>query len=278
MKACNFFGFIVALQFFLNYTAVQAAALPPDFFYKGEPITSACMDRLLCVVGNPAEIFDLDAFYFNENKYENSVSSNDIFNWTYLLTLPCGDHVVHGYCWPAGASGKFSMLCVLRRIDNCFHFRGHIASGGNHSSMVQRFGSYLNNTFIYQQTMSSGLLFDFVIARFPDLAPLVETANLDDLCYGESGFIGSGSFKVVITKEEISEPGLDLFSMADFGDVAVLKEYGSIAIQDSSPMTAGEALNILLSEYYSKGKKDLTLVELKDLMKQVLILAQNKEN
>lgn len=141
----------------------------------------------------PDEKPEKDPFHFH--------SEGDIFTWKLVGTLPNGDHIVYAYYWPDDAMGKFSGLYVVRydQGQETLRFINEIAWGERHSSGICEEDCKLDgNQLTYARHMSSYQFFDYMLEIFPDLFELAEHKSREGLCYGESGYLGWGTFKVDI--------------------------------------------------------------------------------
>lgn len=262
--------------------------LPEDLLYHNKPIPDECMQKL--VPCNEGEAIDLDTFFVGpkqgngdgEEEYVDHLSDQDAFEWRYIGTLSNGDHAVYGYYWPASGMAKLSGIDIVHRQDNTLKTVAGIAVGSRHATMILGPTADLHdNVLTYEQAMTRGLLFYTLLSQHPELSQYTEHKNDEELYWGESDFLGVGTYEVIFTPQgAIKTKQLKSFELSERGlwnesDQIYYDEW--IQHTPKSSLSMGEALDAIL-EYYSYQSKSrtLTIDQLVEAMKEACSYARDE--
>lgn len=196
----------------------------------------------------------------------------DIFTWKHVGTLPNGNQIVYAYYWPDGAMGKFSGLYVVKydKDKETLHFVTEIAWGERHSSGVAETGWQLDgSTLTYSHHMSCYGFLDYMLDNYPNLYELAQDKSRQGLCYGESGYLGYGDFKVTVNPDgTLQNKKLITFNVA----IAGLEQPEETPALCSLPIT--DALLYIFLKFNAKNgySEEATIEEkyLEQLIKEAL--------
>ena len=200
-----------------------------------------------------------------EEKSKPRVREGDIFTWKLVGTLPNDNQIVYAYYWPDGAQGKFSGLYVVRYDQETLHFINEIAWGERHSSGICEEDFQLDgNQLTYSRHMSSYQFLDYMLEIFPDLFEQAEHKSREGLCYGESGYLGWGTFKVAI------DPDGKLYNEQLLSFNAAIAGLGQ---EENPPLGSLSMIDALLHVFIGfnpqENPSEIKCIEIKDLPKLI---------
>lgn len=266
----------------MNEESQEAVAqkITEDLQYNNQPILNECMRQIVPILcGNIPEYEDVNLATFvppEKNPEEEEVFGSDEYEWEYIGTLPNGDHIVYAYWWPAGASGKFTQLAIVRRVGDVLRAHSWLVGGCNHATMLRPGSCKLHgNTLTYHQAVTDGSLYQELVKLFPDVAVLAGHKNIDDLGWSEASVFGGVNYKVAISPEgKFGEPTVVSFGTAE-----------GFSMDDDTEESLKEKLSMGSALYYAfrlneqKKKSDtFELKEIKDIFVQALECAYDEED
>ena len=249
------------------------STLPKDLFYNNKPISDECMKELVPILCGPPEFkeIDLDTFATPKKQIDMDDDKQDEYEWSYIGTLPNGDHLIYGYLWPAYAEGKFTEIAIVRRTGNKLKAIGWIAGGDRHATMINAKSYTLNGTVLtYQQHMTNGFLYETLMNEYPKLCEYANNKNNDELYWGEADYLGFGTFEATITPQgEIENQHLISFTLAEgSSDGNLIQEI------PKASLSMGKAMNRILDHYsYLHKQNTFTLTQLSEAMKEACTYA-----
>jgi len=266
-------------------TTTNAAKLPEDLLYNNEPIPDECMNELvpiICASIDSKEI-DLDTFFISKTQSDIIFSDEQFkYEWSYIGTLPNGNHLVYGYLWPAGAMGKFTEIAVIRRTGNKLTALAWIQGGDRHATMIASHSCHLHeNVLTYEQHMTNGSLYETLMKQFPECSSYAENKNNEELFWGEGDYLGYGTFEITITpNDKLKNHHLKSFTFADFGSDPESKEsyHEWIKKTPKGSHTMGYAFNQILKLYsYKNGNRKFNITQLKEIIITACDYAKERE-
>lgn len=262
----------------------QATAnIPQDLLYNNKPIDDEIMTGLT-IFNQEEDTVALDAQkkILEENDDEDFID-NDDEGWTYIGTLPHGDHVIISYCYPERGSGKFSSITVIRRRENTIK-RIHAIDGGGSFFREVFCAELQDDTISYLKQMPAQDLYDLILEMYPEYAQ--EASKKDFPAFGDN--VAWAFFKVQVTPDttsitrqcieiEVLDPLVDIHDQQKYA--AEKKE--SITRMRNIPkesLPMKEALERALLLYaYEHNKFDLEKEDLKSILIETLAYARPNE-
>ena len=252
------------------------ATVPKDLLYKSEPIPDECMKELVPILCGPPAFkeIDLDTFATPKKQIDMDDDEQDEYEWSYIGTLPNGDHLIYGYLWPAYAMGKFTEIAIVRRTGNKLKALGWIAGGDRHATMIAKNCCLVENDIVtYKQHMTTGLLYDLLLNQLPDLKSINDTKNHDELFWGEADYLGYGIFEATVTPQgKIENQRFVSFTLAEGASDDI-----SIQKIPKASLTMGKAMNRILDYYsYLHKQNTFTLAQLNEAMMEACTYAKDE--
>ncbi len=267
-------------------TIRPGSLLSKELLYKNEPIPDECMKYLvpiLCGAENSREI-DLNIFVAPKKQIDDDDEQQDKYEWSYIGTLPSGDHLIYAYLWPAYAMGKFAQIAIVRREGTTLKATALIEGGDRHATMICKNSWKLSgNQLTYSQGMTTGLLYHTLLDQYPTLKKQAKTKNNNQLYWGEAAYCGYGTFEVTIAHNgEIQNKRLISFTPAGgrrFESDQEKKEYIDNWVKGvaKNSLAMGDALMQLTELYSYQGETDaLDIQQLKKMTMEAFAYAKER--
>lgn len=277
MLLAKLIGMMVVLLTFHTHAGFQESkSLPADLKYQGQPVSHACIFALVVInsIHDSDSKIDLHKCWEKEQRGEwcDPNQEGDILTWSYVGTLPNGNHILYSYYWPNQAMGKFSSLSIVRRAGDCLEYVGGIDGGDRHASGIGM-ATLSNNVLIYEKSLTYASVFDLANEFFPQLCESIAKKDHADLWCGEAGLVGEAAFSAVISESKIQKELVQFrLAKSHAGDE-------EIALDPlPSQKTLREAFDLVSDYYLSKGIEVLTQAQFEEMFKQIIELTQDQES